>query len=100
MLINEHTISGAEIVAGFASDHGLAKLVGTRTRGTMLGFSRLFVSHGYFSTLPVSNYVTWEGKTFEHTGVTPDVDVPFDPDVAKEGGDSQLEPAAASISRS
>lgn len=97
MLVNEHTISGAEIVAGFASDHGLAKLAGTRTRGTMLGFYRFFVGHGYFLTVPVSNYVTWEGKTFEHSGVVPDVEVPFDPDVAKEGRDSQLEAAVALI---
>jgi len=96
MLVNEHTVSGAEIVAGFASDHGLAKLVGTRTRGTMLGFSRFSVGDGYFMTIPVSNYVTWEGKTFEHSGVVPDVEVPFDPDAAKDGRDSQLEAAIVS----
>jgi carboxyl-terminal processing protease len=98
MLVNEHTVSGAEIVAGFASDHDLAKLVGTRTRGTMLGFSRFSVGDGYFMTIPVSNYVTWEGKTFERTGVAPDVEVPFDPEYAQIGHDSQLEAAVDSFS--
>jgi C-terminal processing protease CtpA/Prc len=95
MLVNEHTTSGAEIVAGFAADHQLATLVGTRTRGRLLGFSRFPVGHGYFLTIPVSNYVTWEGKTFEGTGVAPQVDAPFDPILAKAGRDCQLERAVA-----
>ena len=41
MLVNEHTISGAEIVAGFATDHKLAVIVGTRTAGRMLSWSPL-----------------------------------------------------------
>ncbi len=93
MLVNEHTTSGAEIVAGFAADHQLATLVGTRTRGRLLGFSRFAVGHGHFLTIPVSNYVTWEGKTFEGTGVAPNVDVPFDAVMAKAGRDCQLERA-------
>ena len=95
MLINEHTTSGAEIVAGFAADHQLATLVGSRTRGRLLGFSRFPVGHGYFLTIPVSNYVTWEGKTFEGAGVVPQVETPFDPVLARAGKDRQLERAVA-----
>jgi carboxyl-terminal processing protease len=95
MLINEHTTSGAEIVAGFTADHQLATLVGARTRGRLLGFSRFPLGHGYFLTIPVSNYVTWEGKTFEGTGVVPQVEAPFDPVLAKAGRDCQLERAVA-----
>jgi len=93
MLVNEHTISGAEIVAGFAADHKLAVIVGTRTAGRMLSWSPLPVCHGYFMTIPIGNYVTWEGKSFEGIGVTPDVEVPFSPDAALEGRDQQLETA-------
>jgi C-terminal processing protease CtpA/Prc len=93
MLVNEHTTSGAEIVAGFAADHQLAILVGSRTRGRLLGFSRFAVGQGYFLTIPVSNYVTWEGKTFEGTGVVPTIEVPFDAVMAKAGRDCQLERA-------
>jgi C-terminal processing protease CtpA/Prc len=93
MLVNEHTTSGAEIVAGFAADHQLATLVGARTRGRLLGFSRFAVGHGYFVTIPVSNYVTWEGKTFEGTGVVPKVEVSFNAILAKAGRDCQLERA-------
>jgi carboxyl-terminal processing protease len=98
MLVNEHTTSGAEIVAGFAKDHGLATLVGMPTRGRMLGFSRFPIGHGYYLTVPVSNYVTWEGKTFEHIGVVPDIEVPFNPEAARAGQDVQLERALVALS--
>lgn len=98
MLVNEHTTSGAEIVAGFAKDHSLATLVGMRTRGRMLGFSRFPIGHGYYLTVPVSNYVTWEGKTFEHTGVVPDAEIPFNTDEARAGRDVQLERALEVLS--
>ncbi len=90
-------LAAPKFVAGFAKDHKLATLVGTRTKGTLLGFSRLQVSHGYFLTLPVSNYVTWEGKTFEHRGVTPHIEVSFVPHDANTGHDRQLDRAVAAL---
>jgi carboxyl-terminal processing protease len=98
LLVNGHTTSGAEIVAGFAKDHKLATLLGTRTRGTLLGFSRFQVGHGYSLTIPVSNYVTWEGTTFEHTGVVPDIEVSFEPKDIKDNHDRQMERAVATLS--
>ena len=95
MLVNEHTISGAEIVAGFAADHKLATLVGTRTAGKLLGWTTVSLEHNYFLTLPTVNYLTWEGKSFERTGVLPDVDVQFNPDAAVSGADNQLDAAIA-----
>lgn len=98
MLVNEHTISGGEIVAGFASDHRLAILVGTPTAGKLLGWASLSVGHDCFLTLPTVNYVTWEGRSFEGTGVTPDRDVPFSPEAALSGIDNQFE-AATELAR-
>ena len=37
MLVNEHTLSAGEMVAAFATENGLAKIVGTRTGGQVLG---------------------------------------------------------------
>jgi carboxyl-terminal processing protease len=90
LLVNEHTVSGAEIIAGFASDHRLAVVVGTRTAGKLLAFATRPVGHGYFLTLPIGNYLTWEGKSFEGVGVAPDVDVPFCAEQARQGIDNQL----------
>ena len=93
MLVNEHTISGAEIVAGFGADHKLATIVGTRTSGRLLAWASLPVGHGFFMTIPIGNYLTWEGKSFEGTGVVPDIDVAFSPESASSGRDNQLERA-------
>lgn len=93
MLVNEHTISGGEIVAGFASEHRLATLIGTPTAGKLLGFATVPVGHECFFTLPTVNYLTWSGKSFEGSGVIPDIHVPFEPEAALRGSDNQLEAA-------
>jgi carboxyl-terminal processing protease len=95
MLVNEHTISGAEIVAGFASDHGLATLIGSRTAGKLLGWSTIALQHDYHLTLPTVNYLTWEGHSFEAIGVEPHIPVSFSPDAAINGEDNQLNAAIA-----
>ena len=88
----------AEIVAGFASDHKLATLVGAATAGRLLGWAQVAVGHDFYLTLPTVNYVTWEGRTFEKTGVVPDHQVPFSPEAALDGVDNQLT-AAIEIAR-
>ena len=93
MLVNEHTTSGAEIVAGFAADHKLAVLVGTRTAGRMLSWASFPVGFGYSMTIPIGNYLTWEGKSLEGTGVTPHYEVPFSVEAALQKRDNQLERA-------
>lgn len=93
LLVNQHTTSGAEIVAGFAREHRLATIVGQRTAGRLFGWSTFRLEYGYRLVLPVSNYVTWEGKCFEGEGIRPDFEVDFAPDAAREGRDNQLEQA-------
>ena len=93
LLVNEHTISGGEIIAGFASDHKLATLVGTATAGKLLGWTSFPAGHECFLTLPTTNYLTWEGRSFEGSGVLPDIQVPFSPEAAVAHTDNQLEAA-------
>lgn len=94
LLVNQHTTSGAEIVAGFARERRLATIAGQRTAGRLYGWSTFRLEHGYRLVLPVSNYLTWEGKCFEGEGVRPDFEVDFSPEAAREGRDNQLEQAA------
>ena len=93
LLVNQHTTSGSEIVAGFAREHRLATIVGQQTAGRLLGWSTFRLEHGYRLALPVSNYLTWDGKCFEGEGIRPDVEVGFSPEAAREGRDNQLEQA-------
>jgi hypothetical protein len=47
MLVNEHTLSAGEMVAAFATENGLARIVGTRTGGQVLGGGNFSVGHGF-----------------------------------------------------
>ena len=93
MIVNEHTTSGAEIIAGFAADHGLATIVGSATAGTLLGWRSFPLDSGYVLVIPTGNYLTWEGKSFEGTGVQPHVEAHFDVSAAQQGSDVQLKRA-------
>lgn len=90
LLVNEHSASAAEMVAGFAREYGLATLVGTKTAGRLVGTSAFKVGFGYRVALPVAAYYTWRGANLEGQGVEPHVDEPISPDSLAHGGDNQL----------
>ena len=93
LLVNSHTISGAEIVVQFAKQHGLAKIVGERTAGRSLSFATLQLPCDFRLTLPIGDYIPWRGERFEGSGVEPDTRLPFRTPV-RSGDDSQLKDAA------
>ena len=90
LLVNEHSASAAEMVAGFASEYGLATLVGTKTAGRLVAASAFKVGFGYRVALPVGAYYTWHGKSFEGLGVEPHVAEPISPEALWTGEDNQL----------
>jgi hypothetical protein len=63
IIINEHTVSAGEMVAAFASENGLAKLVGTETAGRLIPGPGFKVGYGYMLVMPKTEYVTWGGAT-------------------------------------
>lgn len=73
MLLNEHSASASEMVAAFASEYGLARLVGTKTPGKLVAASSFKVGLGYRVALPVGAYYTWLGTKLEGRGVAPDI---------------------------
>ena len=72
ILVNQHSASAAEMVAAFAQENKLARLVGTKTPGRLVGSRPFKLPDGYFLVLPVGAYVTWEGRRLEGVGVEPD----------------------------
>ena len=92
ILVNEHTVSAGEMVAAFASENGLAKLVGTETAGRLIPGSGFKVGYGYMLVMPKAEYLTWRGKRFEGSGVKPHIQTPWDPLVFNEH-DNQVESA-------
>jgi C-terminal processing protease CtpA/Prc len=93
LLVNSHTISGAEIVVQFAKQHGLAKIAGERTAGKSLSFATIELPFDFRLTLPIGDYVPWRGERFEGSGVEPDAHMPFRMPL-RSGDDHQLNDAA------
>lgn len=93
VLVNEHSASASEMVAAFAAENGLAKLVGTKTPGRLVGSKPFKLPHGFFVILPVGAYLTWQGWRLEGKGIQPEIDVPLSYDCISNGRDNQMEAA-------
>ena len=93
MLVNEHSASASEMVAAFAAENRLAKIVGTCTPGRLVGSKAFKVGDGYFLILPVGAYVTWQGNRLEGQGIKPESEVPLSYEAISSGRDNQLEAA-------
>jgi C-terminal processing protease CtpA/Prc len=93
ILINEHTVSAGEMVAGFAKENDLATMIGTETAGRLIPGSGFKVGHGYMLIMPKAQYITWHGHRFEGSGIKPDVEVLWSPESFASGGDNQLNAA-------
>ena len=93
LLVNRHTASAAEMIAGFVKENHLAKIVGTRSAGQVLGGKVFKVGYGYLLGIPVTNYLTWNGTVLEGNGVQPDESIEVTHGSLIEGRDIQLEQA-------
>jgi C-terminal processing protease CtpA/Prc len=98
ILVNEHTISAGEMVAAFAAENGLAKIVGTETAGRLIPGSGFKVGYGYMLIMPKAEYVTWRGQRFEGHGVQPQHFIPWQFDPSEPARDNQLDNAFAMLS--
>jgi len=90
ILVNEWTNSAAEMVASFASENGLATLVGEKTAGNVLGAANFKVGYGYWLRLPVFGWYTSDGRCLDGQGVTPDVVAEIEPHFLYQGLDQQM----------
>ncbi len=75
ILVNEWTNSAAEIVAAFAAEQRLATLIGTKTRGNVLGAANFKAGSGYWVRLPVFGWFTAEGRNLDGVGMAPAVEI-------------------------
>jgi carboxyl-terminal processing protease len=75
VLVNEGSASAAEIVAGAFQDTHRAKLVGGTTFGTGTVLQRFRLSDGSALLLAVEEWLTPNGRSFWHKGITPEVTV-------------------------
>ena len=97
MLTNEHTLSAGEMAAAFATENGLATLVGTRTGGQVLGGANFAVGSGFVLRFPAAAWFMWSGAAVEGSGVSPHLEVPMDSSARRIGADSQIEAALDAV---
>ncbi len=93
VLTNGYSASASEILAGAVKDYDIGKLVGTTTFGKGIVQKVINLSDGSAIKLTVSSYFTPNGNNIHGIGIEPDVEVPFDADLYKNGTDNQLEKA-------
>ncbi len=90
ILVNQHSASAAEMAAAFAQENNLARIVGVKTPGRLVGSRPFKLPEGYFLVLPVGAYVTWDGQRLEGAGVKPDVEVQLSRELLADAEDAQL----------
>jgi C-terminal processing protease CtpA/Prc len=56
MLVGEHTLSAGEMVAAFAAENRLARIVGTRTGDQVLGGANFSVGSGFTIRFPAAGW--------------------------------------------
>ena len=81
VLVNGGTASAAEIVSGALQDAGRARLVGETTFGTGTVLEGFPLSDGSALMLAIQEWLTPDGHTIWHRGITPDLEVPLPEDV-------------------
>jgi carboxyl-terminal processing protease len=98
VLINQGTASAAEIVSGALQDQKRAKLVGEVTFGTGTVLNEFPLSDGSALLLATEEWLTPDGRTIWHTGITPDISIslpanviPLVPQTERDMSPSQLQ---------
>ncbi|MGH9754479.1 MAG: S41 family peptidase [Blastocatellia bacterium] len=95
MLINEYSGSGGDYLPYMFRRAQVGPLIGKRTWGGLVGIGGYpQLIDGGSVTAPHFAFYTPEGKwDIENRGVSPDIDIEFDPKAWREGRDIQLEKA-------
>ena len=94
ILIDGGTASAAEIFAGSLRYHTGAKIVGTKSYGKGTVQQTLELGNGGALKLTVEYWLLPDGKVIDHDHpIVPDVEIPFDAYLYKQGVDVQLDKA-------
>ncbi|MDC6390885.1 S41 family peptidase [Maribacter sp. PR1] len=97
LLMNEQSLSDAEMTAAGFKALGLGKTLGTETYRWIIFTSGKGLVDGSFYRLPAWGCFTLDGKNLEKTGVKPDIKVPETFSDRLEGSKPQLDRAIQEI---
>ena len=94
VLVNGNSASASEIYAGAIQDHEAGTIVGTQTYGKGVVQQIFDLGDGTSVKLTIAEYFTPKGRSINGEGVTPDLEVEYEPDEKDPEADNQLEAAA------
>ncbi|HUH29588.1 S41 family peptidase [Gelidibacter sp.] len=97
LLVNEQSLSDAEVTAAGFKELGLGKIIGTETYRWIIFTSGAGLVDGSSYRLPSWGCYTLDGDNLEHTGVSPDIYVKEDFKDRLIGNQPQLDKAIAEI---
>jgi carboxyl-terminal processing protease len=93
ILIDGGSASASEILAGALSEHGKAKLVGTKTFGKGSVQELINITPDTALKVTIARWLTPNGKSISEEGLAPDVEVKVTEDDIKNQRDPQMEKA-------
>ena len=81
------------MVAAFASENRLARIIGNRTAGNVLGAMNFSLGYGYWLRVSTFGWQTSKGNWLEGAGVLPDEVLEVDAGFLMNGLDEQMDKA-------
>ena len=96
-LVDNQTVSAAEVFAASLQDAGRAIVIGDLTAGEALPSVALDLPTGAVLLYPIANYKSPSGRFLEGSGVRPDVAVSLTRKSLLSGRDDQLEAALSAL---
>jgi carboxyl-terminal processing protease len=95
ILVDQGSASASEILAGALQQHGVAKLVGTRTFGKGSVQQLVDLGGGAELKVTVARWLTPNGTSISDGGLTPDIQATTTPEQFAAGKDPQRDAAVA-----
>jgi carboxyl-terminal processing protease len=93
ILVDGGSASASEILAGALQEHGIAKLIGTKTFGKGSVQELMNLTPDTSLKITIARWLTPNGNSISEQGLKPDIEVPFTIDDAEKGVDPQLNKA-------
>ena len=93
VLVNAYTASAAEILTGAIKDHNKGTIMGTKTFGKGIVQIISQLQDGSAVKITNSRYYTPNGNYIHKVGIEPDIEIPWDAELYKDGVDNQIEEA-------
>ncbi|MBI1975662.1 MAG: S41 family peptidase [Candidatus Vogelbacteria bacterium] len=99
ILVNRGSASASEIMAGALSEYGVATIVGEQTFGKGSVQELIPIGDGGSLKLTIARWLTPQGRSISHGGLTPDIVVPTTEEDIAAGRDPQLEEAVRLLNK-